>query len=177
MAVLLTETWPMTQRVALATVMDRLSIDAVITDYAVAVDDGAWTDYRELFTADGQADYRSAGGIEGPAVDVARWLEETMRLFPVRQHLIVNRRLDLQDLGGYPGDRARVEADYLNPMCLQSPASGTGETGDGGGQTAPDFVSGGRYTFELLRTEPGWRIRSVVVHEKWRRVPETPHRG
>lgn len=56
----------MTQRVDLSTVMDRLSIDAVITGYAVAVDDGEWADYRALFTADGRADYRTAGGIEDP---------------------------------------------------------------------------------------------------------------
>lgn len=110
----------MTQRVDLSTVMDRLSIDAVITGYAVAVDDGEWADYRALFTADGRADYRTAGGIEGPAAEVADWLSETMLLFPVRQHLIVNRRLDLQDLGGYPGDRARLQADYMNPMRLVS---------------------------------------------------------
>ena len=165
-----TDTWPMTQRVALATVMDQLSIDAVITGYAVAVDDGAWTDYRALFTADGRADYRSAGGIEGPVADVAQWLEEATRLFPVRQHLIVNRRLDLQDLGGYPGDRAEVQADYMNPMCAERGDPGT--AGDEG--SVPDFVSGGRFTFELLRTEPGWRIRAVVVREKWRRGPDAP---
>ncbi|THA77108.1 nuclear transport factor 2 family protein [Streptomyces sp. A0642] len=160
----------MTQRVDLSTVMDRLSIDAVITGYAVAVDDGAWTDYQALFTADGRADYRTAGGIEGPAGDVAQWLSETMRMFPVRQHLIVNRRLDLQDLGGYPGDRARVQADYVNPMRLVSDADG-GRSGGGGRDgrpAAPNFVSGGRYAFELLRTDGGWRVQGVTVHEKWR---------
>ncbi|WP_328947580.1 nuclear transport factor 2 family protein [Streptomyces sp. NBC_01220] len=160
----------MTQRVDLSTVMDRLSIDAVITGYAVAVDDGEWADYRALFTADGRADYRTAGGIEGPAAEVADWLSETMLLFPVRQHLIVNRRLDLQDLGGYPGDRARLQADYMNPMRLVSgPEEERGAvTGSADRPTAPNFVSGGRYAFELLRTDDGWRIQGVTVHEKWR---------
>ncbi len=54
---------------------------------------------------------------------MARWLAETMRLFPVRQHLIVNRRVRLEDLGGYPGDRAEVRADYLNPMRLDRAAA------------------------------------------------------
>lgn len=146
----------MTQRVDLATVMDRMAVDEVVTGYAAAVDDGDWADYRALFTPDGRADYRGSGGIEGPATEVADWLAETMRLFPVRQHLIVNRRIRLQDLGGYPGDTADVRADYVNPMSLES-----------GG----DFVCGGRYAFGLLRTEGGWRLRSVVVHEKWRRMP------
>ncbi|MEU1469086.1 nuclear transport factor 2 family protein [Streptomyces sp. NPDC005761] len=158
----------MTQRVDLSTVMDRLSIDAVITGYAVAVDDGAWTDYRALFTADGRADYRTAGGIEGPAAEVADWLSETMLLFPVRQHLIVNRRLELQDLGGYPGDRARLQADYMNPMRLVGGPEG--EAGSADRATTPNFVSGGRYAFELLRTDAGWRIQCVTVHEKWRNL-------
>ncbi|MFF8916932.1 nuclear transport factor 2 family protein [Streptomyces sp. NPDC015032] len=153
----------MTQREDLSTVMDQLSIDAVITGYARAVDDGAWTDYRALFTADGRADYRSAGGVEGPADEVSQWLAKTMRLFPVRQHLIVNRRLGIQDLDGRPGDRAEVLADYLNPMRLEGGGGGTGA-----GTRAPDFVSGGRYTFTLSRTESGWRIRTVTVDEKWR---------
>ncbi|MFB8048990.1 nuclear transport factor 2 family protein [Streptomyces rubiginosohelvolus] len=163
----------MTQRVALATVLDRLAIDAVITGYAVAVDDGAWSDYGALFTPDGRADYRGAGGMEGPADEVARWLEETMRLFPVRQHLIVNRRIDLEDLGGYTGDRAEVRADYLNPMCLaRRTASGPdADTSGKAGAATPDFVTGGRYTFALHRAEAGWLIRTVTVHEKWRRTP------
>lgn len=164
----------MTQRVDLSTVMDRLSIDAVITGYAVAVDDGAWPDYRGLFTADGRADYRTAGGIEGSAAEVAEWLSQTLLLFPVRQHLIVNRRLDLQDLGGYPGDRARVQADYMNPMRLMGEADGErgGASGSGDRPTASNFVSGGRYAFELLRTDDGWRLQGVTVHEKWRNVSD-----
>ncbi|MEU5434468.1 nuclear transport factor 2 family protein [Streptomyces sp. NPDC020719] len=154
----------MTQRVELATVMDRLAIDELITGYAAAVDDADWAAYGALFTPDGRADYRAAGGIEGPAAEVAAWLTETMRLFPVRQHLIVNRLLTLQDLGGYPGDRARVRADYINPMCLGASANGDG------GPAAPNFVSGGRYAFSLRRAEPGWRIDTVTVQEKWRHV-------
>ncbi|MFG2759416.1 nuclear transport factor 2 family protein [Streptomyces wuyuanensis] len=145
----------MTQRVDLATVMDRLAIDEVVSRYAVAVDDADWPAYRALFTEDGRADYREAGGIEGSAVEVAGWLAETMRLFPVRQHLIVNRRVRLQDVDGCPADRADVRADYVNPMRLES--------GD-------DFVSGGRYTFGLARGDDGWRLSSVTVHEKWRRA-------
>ncbi|GAA4108513.1 nuclear transport factor 2 family protein [Streptomyces sp. NPDC048491] len=152
----------MTQRVDLGTLLDRLAIDELITGYAAAVDDGNWTAYRALFAADGRADYRPAGGIEGPAEEVARWLEETMRLFPVRQHLITNRLLTLQDLGGYPGDRAELRADYLNPMCFGTDGDGT--------PPAPGFESGGRYAFSLVRTDTGWRLRSVTVHEKWRRV-------
>ncbi|MFC9813946.1 nuclear transport factor 2 family protein [Streptomyces virginiae] len=153
----------MTQRVDLATVMDRLAIDDVVTGYAVAVDDGDWAAYRALFVAGGRADYSSAGGIEGPVARVADWLAETMRLFPVRQHLIVNRLIRLEDAGGSPGDSAEVRADFLNPMRLEGPeADGT--------VTSPNFVAAGRYTFALARTRDGWRLTRVTVHEKWRHM-------
>jgi hypothetical protein len=156
-------TEPMTQRVELATVMDRLAVDALVTDYAVAVDDGDWEAYQGLFTSDGRADYRSAGGVEGDARKVAAWLAESLRLFSMRQHLIVNRRVRFGTLDQDTGDTARVQADYINPMRLAD---------DGTASTAPDFVCGGRYAFTLLRTEDGWRLREVVVQEKWRRLPD-----
>ncbi|MEU9035033.1 nuclear transport factor 2 family protein [Streptomyces sp. NPDC048352] len=151
----------MTQRVDLATVMDRLAIDEVVSGYAVAVDDGDWAAYRALFTPAGRADYSSAGGVEGPAGEVADWLAETMKLFPVRQHLIVNRLIRLEDRGGCPGDSARVRADFLNPMRL----AGADDRG-----TTPNFVAAGRYSFALARTADGWRLTGVTVHEKWRHL-------
>ncbi|MFI9612540.1 nuclear transport factor 2 family protein [Streptomyces sp. NPDC052023] len=151
----------MTQRVELATVMDRLAVDGLVTDYAVAVDDGDWEAYRKLFTPDGRADYRSAGGIEGDAARVSTWLAESMRAFAMRQHLIVNRRVRFGVLERDTGDTAQVQADYVNPMRLA-----------GDGSAAPDFVCGGRYAFGLRRTDDGWRLHEVVVREKWRRMPQ-----
>ncbi|MFJ7336408.1 nuclear transport factor 2 family protein [Streptomyces sp. NPDC101110] len=148
----------MTQRVELATVRDRLAVDGLITDYAVAVDDGDWEAYQELFAPRGRADYRSAGGIEGEARTVAAWLAESLRLFPMRQHLIVNRRVRFGIWEQDTGDTAEVQADYVNPMATAGPA--------------PDFVCGGRYAFAVLRTDAGWRLSGVVVREKWRRLPE-----
>ncbi|MET9547304.1 MULTISPECIES: nuclear transport factor 2 family protein [unclassified Streptomyces] len=158
----------MTQRVELAAVIDRLAIDALITEYAVTVDDGDWDAYQQLFAPGGRADYRSAGGIEGDAAEVAAWLTETMRMFPMRQHLIVNRRLEFGTLDQDIGDSARVRADYVNPMRFAAPPGGTKSS------SAPDFVCGGRYAFALLRTHGGWRLREVAVREKWRRVGDQP---
>ncbi|MEU9030005.1 nuclear transport factor 2 family protein [Streptomyces sp. NPDC048383] len=153
----------MTQRVDLGTVMDRLAIDEVVSGYAVAVDDGDWEAYRALFAPGGRADYSAAGGVAGPAAEVADWLAETMKLFPVRQHLIVNRLVRLEDEGGAPCNAARVRADFLNPMRL------AGADFDGT-VTAPNFVAAGRYTFTLARTAEGWRLTGVTVHEKWRHL-------
>lgn len=156
-------TEPMTQRVELATVMDRLAVDGLVTEYAVAVDDGDWDAYRRLFTKDGRADYRTAGGIEGDAGQVAEWLATSLELFSMRQHLIVNRRVRFDLLDQNAGDTALLRADYINPMRL---------AGQDAASTAPDFVCGGRYAFGLLRTDDGWRLRQVVVEEKWRRMPQ-----
>ncbi len=154
------KTEPMTQRAELATVLDRLAVDELVTAYAVTVDDGDWTAYPGLFTSGGRADYRSSGGIEGEAGQVAGWLAENLARFAVRQHLIVNRRVRFGVLEHDTGDTARVRADYFNPMRR------TGEDGP----AAPDLESGGRYDFGLLRTREGWRIGEVVVTEKWRRT-------
>jgi hypothetical protein len=152
----------MTQRVELATVRDRLAVDDLITDYAVAVGDGDWTAYRSVFAPDGRADYRSAGGIEGDAGKVAAWLAERLRECPVRQHLVVNRRVRFGVLDQDTGDTAHVHADYISPMV---PA------GDGG-PSATARLSGGRYAFALLRTPDGWRLSEVIAEERWHRVPE-----
>ncbi|MEU2549319.1 nuclear transport factor 2 family protein [Streptomyces roseolus] len=147
----------MTQRVDLADVRDRLAVDDLVTGYAAAVDDADWPGYRALFTPDGRTDHSGSGGIEGPAAEVADRLAATT-LFPVRRHLIVNRRVTLHRPGGYAetGDAAEVRADYVNPMRTAS--------GD-------DFVCGGRCAFTARRTADGRRLRPVVVEERRRRIP------
>ncbi|MFG2651971.1 nuclear transport factor 2 family protein [Streptomyces sp. NPDC048436] len=162
----------MTQRVELAAVMDRLAIDSLITEYAVTVDDGDWDAYQRLFTPDGRADYSSAGGIDASAAEVAGWLAGTMELFPMRQHLIVNRRLRFGTLDQDIDDVAQIQADYVNPMRFTAPEGAE----DGGGQApAPDFVCGGRYAFTALRTAGGWRLSQVTVQEKWRQTQQRSH--
>lgn len=158
-----------TQRAEHSTVMDRLSIDDLITGYAIAMDDGDWPAYRDLFTADGRVDYRSAGGIEGDVDELAAWLAKTLTHFPVRQHLIVNRRITLDTSDGAPGDTATVQADYLNPMRMEEPTV-EGVTGNGTGPVTPNYTCAGRYVFAVARTADGWRLTGVVVHEKWRQV-------
>ncbi|MFD8548078.1 nuclear transport factor 2 family protein [Streptomyces sp. NPDC059649] len=155
----------MTQRAEHSTVMDRLALDDLVTCYALAVDDGDWPGYLALFAPGARVDYRSAGGIEGSAEDVAGWLAEMLRHFVIRQHLIVNRRITLASQDGAPGDTAAIRADYLNPMRLAGPA-----TDADGGPTAPNYTCAGRYDFTARRTPDGWRLTGVVVREKWREV-------
>ncbi|MFH8993003.1 nuclear transport factor 2 family protein [Streptomyces sp. NPDC017940] len=158
----------MTQRVELAAVLDRLAIDTLITDYAIAVDDGDWDGYRRLFAPGGRADYRSAGGIEAPVAEVSDWLAKSLRVFEVRQHLVVNRRIRFGLREQDVGDTARIQADYTNPMRFAA-ARQAGQADAPPPDTAPDFECGGRYDFTAVRTPSGWRLRQVVVQEKWRR--------
>jgi hypothetical protein len=51
-------------------------------------------------------------------------------------------------------------------MRLESAAAGADDAE--ARATAPNFVAAGRYAFTLSRTDKGWRIRTVTVHEKWR---------
>ncbi|NGO75421.1 nuclear transport factor 2 family protein [Streptomyces sp. YC504] len=155
----------MTQRVDLSNLLDRLAIDSLITDYANIVDDGDWAAYPEIFTQDGRADYTSSGGEEGTAQEMAAWLEQTLQLFAMRQHLIVNRKIRFEALDGNAGDTATAQADMYNPMRM----------GDDGGP--PDLECGARYAFTLRRTHVGWRISKLVVHEKWRRMKPPTREG
>lgn len=160
------KTVAMTQRAEHSTIMDRLALDDLITGYARAVDDGDWPGYVALFTPEGRADYRSAGGIEGGTEEVAVWLARMLGQFAMRQHLIVNRRVGLVRPDGTPPDTATIRADYLNPMRLAGPVTETGDEE----ATAPNYSCGGRYDFTARRTPDGWRLTEVVVHEKWRRA-------
>lgn len=135
--------------------MDRVAIDELVTEYAAAVDDADWAGFRALFTPDARLDYSGAGGIDDTVERAAEWVELALSHFPVRQHLIVNRRLRLKDLGGYAGDTAEVRADYIIPMQVEEGTM---------------VVTGGRYTFGAVRTDAGWRLGSLVVAEKWRRA-------
>ncbi|MFF2522765.1 nuclear transport factor 2 family protein [Streptomyces liangshanensis] len=149
----------MTQRVELATLLDRLAIDEVITSYAVAVEDADWPGFLALFAPEGRADHTGAGGIEGTADQVAGWLADELGPFSVRQLLLVNRRVRFQDADGYPGNHAELTAGYLSPLRRES-----GE----------NVMSGGRIVFALLRGDAGWRLSRVVVQEQWRRGGGVP---
>ncbi|OON77363.1 nuclear transport factor 2 family protein [Streptomyces tsukubensis] len=173
----------MTQRVELAIVMDRLAIDALITEYAVAVDDGDWGAYRMLFAEGGRADLRSAGGTEGDAEEVAHRLAAELTPHPVRQHLLVNRRLRFGRMDGDTSDTAEVQADYLRTLRPSEgteprlaeprhtePWSSEGSPDDAPGAESGGMESGGRCVFTVVRETEGWRFAQVVVSEKWRRV-------
>jgi hypothetical protein len=140
-----------TERYTPQEVADRLAIDDLLTRYTMAVDDGDWDALDTVFTAGATIDYTSAGGIRGSFGEVKAWLEKALAPFPVRQHVIGNKRVVID------GDRATVRAYFFNPMRLTLP--------DGSSRSAP---GGGYYNHRLVRGPDGWRSEELVEEEVWR---------
>jgi hypothetical protein len=130
---------------------DRVAIDDLLTRYTIAVDAAEWELLDTVFTPDARIDYTSAGGIAGSRSEIKEWLALALAAFPVRQHLLGNKRVTLD------GDTASVRAYFFNPMYLQNP--------DGSRRYAP---GGGYYNHTLVRTSEGWRSQELVEEEVWR---------
>ncbi|MBA3303792.1 MAG: nuclear transport factor 2 family protein [Acidimicrobiia bacterium] len=129
---------------------DRLEIDDLLTRYAVAIDTKDWGLLATCFTPDARIDYSSVGGAKGSYPEVAKWLEETLALFPMTQHFVNNRHVTLD------GDAATGRSYFYNPMG--SP--------DGKGGLKLFFV-GGYYNDVFSRTADGWRIVERVEENAW----------
>jgi hypothetical protein len=156
----------MTQRVDLATVMDRLAIDSLLTEYARALDAGDWGAFRRLFVPGGHVDHPCAEDpAEHPATDTdaVDRLAAALAPYPTRQHFLVNRLLSFDLLEHDEGDTARVDADYLAVLYRA----------DGSVDAAPDVEHGGRYAFLAVRTREGWRLREALGERMWRRARTT----
>ncbi len=138
---------------------DRIAIEDLLTRYATAVDTKDWDLFRSCFTDDAQIDYTSAGGVAGPVGEVAEWLESTMAMFAMTQHLVTNVEVTVE------GDSARSRAGFFNPMGLQDTSEGA--AAGPGHEPLKKFWCGGYYNDELTRTDTGWRIVRRVEETAW----------
>ncbi|MBC8364333.1 MAG: nuclear transport factor 2 family protein [Actinobacteria bacterium] len=130
----------------LRSLADRLAIEDLLTRYAHAVDRRDWDLFRSVFTDDARIDYTSAGGIAGDLDEAVAFLEETMPMFEMTQHLVANVDVRIDD------DTATVSAMFSNPMRL------------------PDgdvWFTGGWYHHDLVRTDEGWRSRNLREESAW----------
>lgn len=121
--------------------LDRREIDDLLVRYATAVDTKDWDLYETCFTDDAFIDYESAGGIKGKLPEVRSWLEKTLVMFPMTQHVVCNRVVDLD------GEKATARSVFYNPMGLPQ-----------GEKRQILFFDGGYYNDKLIKTEQGWRI-------------------
>lgn len=138
-------------------IADRMAIDDLLTRYTMAVDSGDWQQLDTVFTPDAVIDYTSAGGVRGTRDEIKAWLAKALAPFPVRQHMIGNRHVEIE------GDTATVRAYFFNPMMLTHP--------DGSSHPTP---GGGYYNHRLVRTPEGWRSVELIEEEVWRTgLPES----
>jgi hypothetical protein len=128
----------------LAQIADRIEIDDLLTRYATALDDKDWEQWAACFTADAHIDYTAAGGIKGTLAEVKAWLSQVMAGFPMTQHLVTNKAVQID------GDRATCRSALLNPMGVP----------DGDGMML--WIEGGYYHDRLVRTADGWRIAERI---------------
>ena len=131
---------------SLQEISDRIEIDDLLTRYATGVDRKDWDLWETCFTADASIDYRAFGGTHGGVKDVRAWLEKTMAMFPMSQHMVINREVDID------GDVATCRSGFFNPMSLTE--------GEGGGTLL--WLDGGYYCDDLVRTPDGWKIHKRV---------------
>ena len=123
---------------------DRLEIDDLLTRYATTLDAKDWDGWAACFTPDAHIDYTAAGGIKGTLVDVKAWLSSVMAGFPMTQHLVTNKVVQID------GDRATCRSALINPMGVP----------DGDGMML--WIEGGYYSDHLVRTGDGWRIAERI---------------
>lgn len=126
-------------------ICDRLEIEDVLTRYATALDAKDWETWEACFTPDAYIDYSSSGGIKGPLPEVKQWVAQIMPIFPMTQHLVMNKVITIQ------GDTATARTALFNPMGVS----------DGKGGLSL-FFEGGYYRDKFVRTPQGWRIAERV---------------
>ncbi len=134
--------------------LDRAMISETIFRYHRSFDLKDWETCRGFFTDMVEVE---TSGMEGSVAQVQNFARDKM----VRI---------LQKMG--PADSASqhfsgnhiIEIDGDNAVCIASSMARTARTQDG--KTAVTFV-GGWYTFYLVRTREGWKIRKFRFDQAW----------
>ena len=132
---------------------DRVAINALLDEYAHAIDSRDFDLVTTLFTADAHLDYTSSGGPAASRDEAVDWLRASLPAVALTQHLLTNRRIQVD------GDRATVRTELLNPLLFDS---------DKGTEL---MLLGGRYDDQVVRTAAGWRINKRVHTTPWTAGP------
>jgi 3-phenylpropionate/cinnamic acid dioxygenase small subunit len=128
----------------LQAIADQLEIDALLSKYAFHLDDRDWDAFKALFAPSAHMDYSAQGGPAGERDEIVAWLTETVSNFPMSQHVIANRLIEVE------GDEATARSYLYNPMGLPD------------GRTT--FLGTG-YRDRFTRTDDGWRFSERVIGE------------
>ena len=128
--------------------VDRADIGDVLCRYSTALDSRDWEALGSVFTPDAVCDYGALGSPRGvPAI--AGLVSATIGSLDATQHLLGNVTVAVD------GDTATADC-YLVAQHVRAGTPG----GD-------DYLLGGPYHDELVRTPEGWRITSRTLHRTW----------
>lgn len=131
----------------LGDLLDRLAVQDLTVAYCTALDTKDYEALRAVFAPDAHA---VLGHTEHHGIDsIIERIRTTLEPLDLSQHLIANHVVTID------GDRASCVCE------LQ--AQHVREAADGG----PNYLVGGRYEDELVRTPDGWRIADRVLTMTW----------
>lgn len=127
----------------LAELADRLAIQELLYRYARMVDFRQWQIFDTVYAPDATCDYRSSGGIAGPAREVMDWLDRALAPWPTNIHAVTNLEIEFE------ADRqaARTTCYFVAPMAR-------GEMG----KDQLVITNSGLYLDRMRKTPAGWRI-------------------
>jgi SnoaL-like domain len=125
---------------------DRQAIVDLLVDYCWALDSRQFADLNNIFHPQATAYL----GTERPSREsIIEKITTSLSPLEASQHLIANHKIVIT------GDEA-ISRCYLHSQHVRH--------NDVGG---PNYIIGGRYEDELIRTTQGWRILRRVLHRDW----------
>ena len=132
-------------------ILDRFEIQDVLTRYCYAVDDRDWDAYRQLFTSDAVIDDTVTGGIKSGVEEHVAYLRKALSKVLISQHAISTILVELN------GNEAVVRAQCACPIVL-----------DTGENDTHVMFQGLWYRESLIRTDGGWKIRTLLEEGYWK---------
>ena len=132
-------------------ISDRIEIQDVLTRYCYAVDDRDWDKYRQLFTSDAVIDDTVTGGIRSGVEEHVAYLKRALSKVAMSQHVISTVFVELN------GDEAGVRAHCSCPIVFEM-----------GQADKHVMLQGLWYRETLVRTDDGWKIRSLLEEGYWK---------
>jgi hypothetical protein len=134
---------------ALQQLLDHKAIADLAVAYTWALDRREYENLRQVFTADGVADY--AGQVFDGVDAIIAKVDSALTRLDASQHLVGNHQVTLAPDGATATARCYFQAQHV-------------KRGTAGGD---NFVIAGRYDDQLVRTADGWRIAHRTLSTDW----------
>ncbi len=139
----------MSDKLTLAQLVDERDILALLHRYAHALDEKRWDLLATCFTEDAVAIYGEVLGRKVGYPAIEETCKAALTHLDSSQHIITNQEITID------GDRATARC-YVHAQHTKADTNG----GD-------NYVIGGIYLDEIVRTAEGWRIRKRELRILW----------